>query len=626
MAEPRPRRWWVWTAADLLRHLENWPLLRHLLVERKFRYATAICALVVLLVILGLPKVWIVTPPGVSPVIRISWLNLLEAQIHASMARSAEAHDERETAFYHWQSATAFNPASQELLRGSISNLLHLSPRHAQRFAEARRNSFWLLQLTGTNSADLDLFTDVCEHFRADNLMLPLLTARTSSLSPHQQFALLKGSLRMGDQAAFRAARAKLPQSVAGEPELALFDAAAQAMWGSPKEAANGREILARSLSTSDTTLRVKALRLQLMVALTHRNLEDFREALRRLQDLHEDYPLEHAALWDLLQTSGRAPEASQLALEYAEPPVTSYEVIRLSESYLRLGLTNQATQFLEHFAPTLGNTSSIWLTYAELLIRAERWDEIRSLALEMRSNDLARSLVTGYSHYLEGLAELSTHHTNEAMLSFAKVPQGAVRDGELALRLARDLVSRGAALPAIELLSPREPELRKRPDYWRTLVRAAYARHDAELLLYAARRQFDLNPNRLDCANDLAAALIVNRRDPEEAVTLTRRVLDDQPTSVAARLNHALALLMAGNPAAAKALLLSIDADGLGEIENSMLAFAQVDLYRQQRKPAEALAALSRVNSAFLLPPQIAFLEQMRAEMETAAHPAGSP
>ena len=161
---PSSGRWWIWTTADTWRHLSGWPLLRHLIFERCFRYAWSACVLVVLLVAAGLPKVWIVTPPGVLPVIRVSWLDLFEARTHAGLARSAEARGEPMDASYRWRSALAQNPGDPALLRGSIANLLRLPPRDAGRFTRALGDAFWLLQLTATNAADLDLAVDACRH------------------------------------------------------------------------------------------------------------------------------------------------------------------------------------------------------------------------------------------------------------------------------------------------------------------------------------------------------------------------------------------------------------------------------------------------------------------------------
>ena len=592
--------------------------------EPRFRYAWLACVLVVLVLALGLPPVWIVTPRDFVPVIRISWLSMVEARVHAGLARQAEARDEKESAFYHWRSAVSFNSADPLVLRSSISNLLSLPPRNVLRYGEARWRSLWLLHLTRTNSADLDLVTDVYRHYGTDEQLGPLLAGAPQPLTGHQHLALLKARLQANDRAGFLSLRTNLPPSTAAsDPELPIYDAAAQLMWGEAAKAVAAQAVLVSFQTPEYPALRVRALRLQLLAGLVRRIPEEVAPALARLRDLHEDYPLEHAAYWELLQAKGHTEDAAQLARQFADPPITSSEVTRISDTFLHLGLVDHATEFLEHFAPTLGSTSRIWLSYANLLIQQERWDDLRGLALEIRRNDLSRGLLGGYSHYLEGLAEVSTHHTNEAAVAFAKIAQDPIREPTVVLGVARDLVTRGNYQPAMDLLRTHQGELQQRLEYWQVLVRAAYHEHDAELLLEAAQHQYALAPDRVDVMNDLAAALLIYRRDSEQVLTLTRRVLDNSPTSLAARINHALALLQHGNPGAAKPLLLSVDESQLGDIERSMLAFARVDLERQQGHPALALQEIGRVNPAYLLPPQIAWLDLVRAEMEARTAPA---
>lgn len=616
--------WWVWTTDDAQRYLANWPLLRHLLFEPRFRYAWLACAFFVLLLAVGLPPIWIVTPRDFLPVIRISLLNMVEARVHAGLARSAEARDERETAFYHWRSAVAFNSTDAEVLRSSISNLLHLPPRNVQRAGQGRWAALWLLHLNRTNAADLDLVTDVYRHYGTDEQLVPLLAGTPRPLTDHQHLALIKGRLQANDHAGFLSVRTNLaPAVAAGDPELPLYDAAAQLMWGDEAAAAAAKDVLARAQTPEHADVRVRALRLQLLAGLVRRNPEEVAPALGRLRDLHVDYPLEHAAYWELLHVRGRTAEAVQLARQFADPPITAGEVARLCDTFLRLGLTEQATDFLQHFAPSLGSLSRIWITYADLLIQQQNWDEIRGLALEIRKNDFTRGSLGGFSLYLEGLAELSTHHTNDAAVIFAKVPRGTIREPDLVMRIARDLAAWDNYQPALELLRFHQGELQQRLDYWQALVRAAYHEHDAGMLLDAAQHQYALAPDRVEAVTDLAAALLIHRRDPKQALELTRRVLDSNPTSLGARINHALALLQNENPGAAKPLLLSVDESQLGGIERTMLAFARTDLERQQGRPAQALREMERIDPAYLLPPQIAWLDLVRAGLQPRIAPA---
>ncbi len=612
-------RWWIWTPDDIWHHLEAWPLLRHLVFERRFRYAWCFCALVVLLVSAGLPKVWIVTPPGISPVIRVSWIDMAEASVRAGMARNAEARGRFDDAAYHWRAAVLLDPGDPAWLRRSISNLMRSPPRDAARFSRAMGDTFWLLRLTSTNSADLDLAIEACEHYRVDDLLLRL-TGALQRPTPRQQVARVKALLRRGSEAAFDEARGKLPPTaVADDPELRLYDAAARAVRGGTTASAGLRELEAAKRS-GPPALREQALRLLLLVSHNRRDLTAYDADLAALRDLHRDQPLEHAALWDLLRRAGRRDEAVRLALRFADPPVSSTEVLGLTEAFLRLGLDDHAVRLLRRFVPTLGVTSDVWLALTELLARQQRWEDLHEVALEIRGNDLTRTSLGGFGHYLDGLAEVSLGRTNTAVAAFAKVPTLAIRDEAVALRTARDLLAHDAAAPALELLRDHEPALRSDPAYWQAMQQAAYRTRDAALLLEAARRHHALAPDRPGAANDLAAALIINRQDPALLLGLTRRGLAAAPTALPTRLNHAFALLQNGLPAAARPMLLAIDERALGPLEQTMVALARAELAAEEDRPSECLRAVDRVQRRFLMPPQTAWLDRMRIRMQKRA------
>ena len=207
-------------------------------------------------------------------------------------------------------------------------------------------------------------------------------------------------------------------------------------------------------------------------------------------------------------------------------------------------------------------------------------------------------------------------------MAAFAKVPSLAIRDEAVALRTARDLLAHGAPAPALELLRDHEPALRSDPGYWQTMQQAAYRTRDAALLLEAARRHHALAPDRPEAANDLAAALIINRQDPALLLALTRRGLAAAPTALPTRLNHAFALLQNGLPAAARPMLLSVDERGLGPLELTMVALARAELAASEDRPAECLQAADRVQRRFLMPPQTAWLDRTQARMRERAGP----
>src|SRR5262249_4465148 len=133
-----------------------------------------------------------------------------------------------------------------------------------------------------------------------------------------------------------------------------------------------------------------------------------------------------------------------------------------------------------------------------------------------------------------------------------------------LALEEAGVLVRLGYSSYARELLTKFENDLQDQSQYWSTLFSLANALKDPMLLLKAAEREYKMAPDDVQVANHYAAALLINRQQPELAVKLTLRLLAEFPDSVAARVNHAFALLLNHRPLEAQALLMKIPQSGL--------------------------------------------------------------
>jgi len=78
----------------------------------------------------------------------------------------------------------------------------------------------------------------------------------------------------------------------------------------------------------------------------------------------------------------------------------------------------------------------------------------------------------------------------------------------------------------------------------------------------------YRLQPGNVACANNYAATLLVNRDRSEEAVSLTLQTLGRFPDSNAAKINHALALLLNRRIAEAQAILNTVGLEKLSAQE----------------------------------------------------------
>lgn len=611
--ERRPA--WVLTDEEVHSRLSNWPLLRLLWGEPTFRYAFLACVAVVLLVGLCLPRIWIVTPKGFLPVVRVSALDKLEARIHGKLALSKDAAGQVQDAMYHWRVAVANDPSSVPLICGYLSNLVAQPPRSPERSRVAVQQSFWLLRLGQTNYANASVALRALEHYRYDELALYLVTNSPPPLPLEFEMVALRSQLRIGRGDAYAVNRARLGDSPEVKAELALFDAAWAIGWGGGPAPSEARATLLAA--ESDPARAVTALELQLLIAARQGDLTLFGRALNRLRDVHADTPSQHAAYWTLLRLKNRRDEAVKLALDYADPPVSSSEIMRVATAQLGLGLTNHATKYLEHFVPQLGATADTWATLGGLLAEQRRWSDLRGLAVELRQNPLAKNTFTGYSHFLDGLASYGEFAKTEALRAFSRVPQNPFTDDQVAFNAAQVMMRLGAAEAARDLLLPRAGRLGSSLEYWQFLVRVSYELRDSVLLLRAARAAHKLAPDRADTLTDLSAALLIERSEPAETLDTTRRLVQATPRSIAARMNHALALLQAGQKSAARGILLTFEPAQLSDVARTMFFLAEAQLHDLDGNTADALAALDKVATTHLFPRQIEFLNELRTRLE---------
>lgn len=609
------------TRDELASRLAYWPLLRLLLLDWRFRVAAVVLVLVFAAAALGLPRIWRVTPENFNPIVRISLLDRLQAWNHGKKAAELDAQGDREAAGRQWRLAVANNPGSTALLHGSISNLLAQPPRQVARFNKALQQTLWLLQLTQTNQVDRDLALRVCEHYSIDDLLVTLVRKTESTVGPAGKAALLKALVRQGLPAEYRQQRQAWLETLPDDPDLALHHAAWQAAWGANEEAAAGLAVV--KAAEEDSEHRLMALRLQLLIHGVRQQVDDYAVTLARLNDLHADEPLHHVGHWMLLRAAGRTNEAIAAARAHSDPPLTSNEVTRQAQALIALGLTDDATQFLEHYSQHLGGAGNVWASYARLLTGQERWRELRALARQMRQNDGARTSLGGYSWFLEGLAQQRMGNDLDAVVAFASVPQYPFRDSSLVLDTARQMAELGAWAPTRDLLLGQEATLGRLPEYWRQVLRAAWELRDSGLVRKAAEQQYAIQPGNLAAQNDLAAALLLENTDNDRVLELTSRLIRLSPTSLQARINHACALIRNGQTTAAKPLLLSVDETRLDTIGLTALRLVQAELSAAQGQAEATLAALDQVDTNRLMAPQVARLEDLRTRAKNGFPPA---
>jgi thioredoxin-like negative regulator of GroEL len=436
-----------------------------------------------------------------------------------------------------------------------------------------------------------------------------------------EEAAYLKALFHSGQMAPFASRWERLKGRPFIAHDLELYHDAYLAGWGPSSTVGEGQRRLEAELANPEQA--ILANRLQLFVCARLNDADRYLASLRRLEQAQSDTLLEHMVYWQLLAALGHQEEARTLLHSYARPPASAAEALRLAEIQVALGLRAEAQQFLEHCTAQFGNAQDIWLRRAALLQEDQRWEDLREMALQLRQNVRMRDALAGYSYYLEGCAELGLDRPAVADTVFRKVAQYPVENRALALSTARSLLKLGYAAVARDLLLPLAKDFGERADYWHELLGAAYQLKEPDLMAKAAAAGYRLQPGNVACANNYAATLLVNRDRPDEAVSLTLQILSRFPDSNAAKINHALALLLNRRTAEAEAILKSIVPEKLSGQEANSFYLGRFEVSFNQQQYDQAWEASDRIAAKHLFPNQLKWLEEVRQQLprRTAAN-----
>lgn len=598
----------------------NYPLLSMFILSPTFPLTLGALLICALLIGLAIPKLWRTSPPGVEPKVKVSLIDLVQASMLGHQARKLEAAGRLEEAQHAWQSAIANNEADIGLLTAALTSFTRISEPPRRMIESAIGQAFWLMRLTNTNSHSLDVVGPVLIKCHAPEITLELLHGRQPPLTPAQETACLKALFLMGKTREFRERREKFGQNLLPDPEFDLFDAADVVVSGQFDKAAEARKKLAQA--RDDPSLRDMACRLQMTVAAQTQAVALYEEALEHLQESLADTLRDHIGYWRLLEAAGRLADARRLAESYPNPPSNPSDVVQFSSVLVSLGAADHAQRFFARYAPTYANTdnpdvAAIWVAYADLLLQSRKWDDLRTLAAQLRSLYPVRTELTGYSYFLEGRAFLAAGYAEEARASFQRAADQPFRIPAAGMQTARDLLKLGHADLAEKILRPLEESLAKNVDYWQLLFEIAYSlKQDEALLLRAATKTRELQPNKAIYNVNYAAALLINRQNPAEASKITLTFMQSNPDSLVARVNHCFALAMNRRFDEAASLLSSINPAVLTGLEATVYRLCWLEIHVGQQQKDIVREDLKHIDPKHLFPNQVKWIETVRREL----------
>ena len=591
------------------------PFLRLVLFNVWFQLSFGAVVLVSIGIALYLPKMWRVSPEGFLPEVKVSWLDLTQNWALKRSARKAEAAGDFKRAAQSWEAAVAQNPADLTSLRGYLANCLNLEKADQTVYRSAVSQVGWLLRLARTNTADVEVAARICEKFKWNDVAVFFLGNINEALSPTAEAIYLKALFHVGRVSEFQTRYAKAAQRLS-DGELAIYHLALKSASSADPGAQEAEDELKR-LSTSGARASIAA-RLRLIACAERRDVEGYTDSLQKLAERNEDSVADHATHWVLLTSAGRKAEAIKLAESFTRAPGSAAETVRLAEAYFQLGMLDASREVLQKFASDFRQSPEVWIAYAAVLEKQQDWEALRMIALQIREDVNARDTRWGFAYFLEGRAELAEKRFTAAERAFDKAAESTFGVPPLGVAVAKDLTRLKFYQRALDIYKQLEGSFQNDVRFWEGVFASALAARDAAMVLKATERCYQLDSNDAQACNRYAAALIVNRANPEEVIKLTLQLLSRYPNSLAGRLNHTFALLLNGRTAEAGTVLESIELATLSPADANHYYLAQFELNYAMQKWEAAAAALQKISRASLFPVQRQWLEEKNKKMPT--------
>ncbi|HMO65284.1 MAG TPA: hypothetical protein PKE47_08710, partial [Verrucomicrobiota bacterium] len=414
-------------------------------------------------------------------------------------------------------------------------------------------------------------------------------------------------------EAAYQAGRAAFD----ADPLTALYRDAWLGGWGDVTEGVDARARLETAAGQPEAT----AARLLLHVSAQRRDAAAYGRWLAELEKLGSDGIAQHALHWRLLAATGELGRAQELARVFSRTPELAPDALRIAEALEALQLTDEALNYLARVSPRFVNNPELWIGYAALLLRHQKWEELRRIALVMRQVSASQDPLTPFSLYLEARADLGRERMIPARETLKRLEDSARHlSPSLALAVASGLMEVGQAQLASDILTPHAEALAFLPEFWSQRFRAAHALRDVPGMDAASLRLLELQPRNPLWMNNRAAVLLITRQDPSEALGLTLQVMNSQPGAIAARINHALSLLQNQRTDEAAALLARVSPALLSPGEAAAYHIARTEMLAQRRDATGALSEARLVDEAQLMPPQAEWLHRLVAQLERRA------
>lgn len=567
---------------------------------------------------LALPKVLVVTPADFNPVIKVSALDLLQARMLGKTARKLESEGRPKEALVAWAGALGNNPANVNNLRSFVEFTLREEGLERRWITIGAQQGHWLVSLVGTNDASaLELAGRMCARAGFDEQAWSFLNRTNRTVSIPAARALAEVAFKTGRLKEFVDLWERRQADLEGEPALGLYRSAWLALNGAPSEQASHLSALDRA--TAIPSQKATALRLRSMVEAQRLDVEGFQRSFEELRSIREDRLEDHVRYWLMLDAAGDRAAAVGRATAYAVPPETGQDAAQLLLAWGRLRLEQLAVGFAQNQLDAFPDDPLVWLRTSQMLINVQNWDELRLVVFKLRRSARLSFIFAGYIDFLEGAAEAGLGRDRRARELFTEMLKRLPSEPMLGLDASTTLERLGYRPEAQSVLESLESVFGNQARYWYDVGRLAWQERDSNILLKSAEKAYALDPKNLEHMNNLAAALLIARVRPGEALQLTMQLAQEVGYAHGVIINHAFALTRVGRVPEARKLLDELPLTALTDEERTFWRMAMLEIELEQGNAARAQTHLRGIDSQYLYPSQKTWLEQVQSRLKSA-------
>jgi tetratricopeptide (TPR) repeat protein len=564
-------------------------------VDRWILLAISIVFVLVGIVGVSVLKLWRTTPEHFDPVIKVSWLDYIQAWNLERKAQQEIAANNHEAAFGTLSVAIANDPGNADLYRLQLGVIQQRLPS-LDLGRECLFYGSWLLGLTQTNRFDLEHLVNSMEHCRLYGEIVSSLETEFEAGSSPLQASYLRAVFEQGQYSRFRDLWNLHGKAFDGDRLMGLYAKGVDMIEDPESADLEGFRSLYQTLR-SDPVTAVRAGHVAVRVFAAKGFRPHAKQALTDLIRRRQANVPDHLAYWLLLLRLGQESTIEYHSEEVGQP-ANVIEALLLANLLRTIGEEEASRPVAEAALMAYGGLSEqIWLDYGNMLTRHQSWSELHDLA-QRAQNQVGHFELPSVGRFWEALIAWKMNRPDRAEEAFNKLADLPPESEQLRLEMANALLALGQSEAADRLLMGIKGDSDSIRLYWLRRVNESLKASDPSVFHVVASRAHESSPHEPVHISNLASAVLRTRKDPQKALELTEQLMERNAEFIPYQLNYVHALIQANRLEKAELQLASLAvAEKSGPIQADY-ELAEFELAVAKRVGGEIVSRFRRLNT----------------------------